>query len=59
MFAAWIFFGFAIIAGVATLGAVSGTLDAMDRRQNGLGTSPTQDEAIAALACGNNVPNTG
>jgi hypothetical protein len=27
----------------------------MDRRQNGLGTSPTQDEAIAALACGNNV----
>jgi hypothetical protein len=36
IFGAWIVFGLAIVAGVATLGAVSGSLDAMDRKQNGL-----------------------
>jgi hypothetical protein len=55
MFAAWILFGLAIIAGIMTLGAISGTLDAMDRKQNGLATTPIQDTAIDALAGGSNV----
>jgi hypothetical protein len=55
IFAAWIFFGLAIIGGTATLGAISGTLDAMDRKQNDLATTPNQDEAINALACGSNI----
>ena len=38
MFGAWILFGLSILAVVVTLGAVARTLDAMDRRQNGLTT---------------------
>jgi hypothetical protein len=55
MVAAWVLFGLAIVAGVGTLGAISGSLDAMDRKQNNLPTSSIQDEAIATLASGNNV----
>jgi hypothetical protein len=57
MFAAWIFYVLAIVAGAATLGAISGTLDAVDRKLNGLSTSPNQDEAVALLVCGKNVQN--
>jgi hypothetical protein len=53
--AAWIFFGLSIIAGVATLGAVTGTLDAMDRKQNGLALTANQEQSVAALASGSNV----
>src|SRR5262245_44115973 len=45
-----VLFGLAIAAGVATLQAITGTLDAMDRKQNGLSTNPIQDEAISMLA---------
>jgi heme A synthase len=36
MFAAWVLFGLAILAAVITLGAVTGTLDAIDRKMNGI-----------------------
>ena len=55
MFVAWVAFGLAVIAGVATLGAISGTLDALDRKANGLATTPEQDSAAVALVNGTNV----
>lgn len=55
MFAAWIFFGLTIVVGVMVLGAVTGTLDALDRRQNELPVSTSQEEAIASLANGKNI----
>ncbi len=55
MFAAWIFFGLTIVVGVMTLGAVTGTLDALDRKQNELQLSTSQEEAIASLASGKNI----
>lgn len=36
LFVAWGFFGFAIVTAIWTLGAITGTLDALDRKANGL-----------------------
>jgi hypothetical protein len=55
MFAAWIAFGFSILAAVVTLGAVTGTLDALDRKSNGLPLSSEQEVAVNALSSGLNV----
>ena len=55
MFAAWICFGLAILAALITLGAVTGTLDALDRKQNGLPVNAAQKKAVAALSNGPNV----
>ncbi|WP_315830757.1 hypothetical protein [Bradyrhizobium prioriisuperbiae] len=55
MFVAWILFGVAILAAVATLGAITGTLDALDRKQNGLTLNDSQTQAIEDLANGSNV----
>jgi len=55
MFSAWVFFGIAVIAGVATLGAIAGTLEALDRQQNKMPLSDVQNVAVAALGSGANV----
>jgi heme A synthase len=55
MFTAWIFFGLAILFGVITLGAITGTLDAMDRQQNGLTLDAGQTAAVHSLSQGTNV----
>jgi heme A synthase len=55
IFTAWIFFGLAILFGVITLGAVTGTLDALDRQQNGQAIDDAQKAAINALSQGTNV----
>jgi hypothetical protein len=55
MFAAWIFFGLAILFGVLTLGAITGTLDALDRKQNGQTVSAAQQAAIDSMSGGRNV----
>jgi hypothetical protein len=55
MFAAWVLFGLAIIAGVMTLLGITGTLDAIDRQQNGLPLNEHQKAAIAGQAYGQNI----
>jgi heme A synthase len=55
MFTAWVFFGLAILFGVITLGAITGTLDALDRQQNGQPLNADQTAAIGALSQGANV----
>jgi hypothetical protein len=55
MFVAWILFGLAILAALLTLGAITGTLDALDRKQNGLTTDNDQNKAIEKLSNGCNV----
>ena len=55
MFTAWIFFGLAILAGVITLGAITGSLDALDRKQNGQPLDANQAAAVASLSQGTNV----
>lgn len=55
LFGAWIFFGLTILAAVVTLGAVTGTLDALDRKLNGLSTDASQNAAIEALCSGTNI----
>lgn len=55
MLAAWVLFGLAILAATVTLGAVAGTLDAIDRKQNGLPMDSNQNAAIENLARGSNV----
>ncbi len=55
MFGAWICFGVAIITGVMTLMAITGSLDALDRKQNNLATTNPQDRAISSLASGSNI----
>jgi hypothetical protein len=55
LFTAWISFGLAILLAIVTLGAVTGSLDALDRKLNGLLTSDTQDAAIDALCSGSNI----
>jgi hypothetical protein len=55
MICAWIFFGLAIIAAVATLGAITGTLNAIDRKQNGQSLAASQKAAISKLAAGSNI----
>ena len=55
MFGAWIFFGLAILLGVATLGAITGSLNALDRKQNGLPVAEVEQKAIESLANGRNV----
>jgi len=52
---AWVLFGLTILSAILTLGAITGTLDALDRKQNGLGMTKEQDAAIAALSNGSNV----
>jgi hypothetical protein len=52
---AWIAFGVAILGGLWALLAISGSLDALDRKQNGLPTSPAQEAAIAGLTMSSNV----
>lgn len=55
LFAAWVLFGVAILLAIVTLGAVTGSLDALDRKLNGLKTNENQDAAIAALCASANV----
>jgi hypothetical protein len=55
MFAAWVSFGLAILAAVITLGAVTGTLDVLDRKTNGLSLTEEQEAAINALSSGSNI----
>lgn len=55
MFAAWILFGLAILFGVVTLGAITGTLNALDRQQNGQTLNAAQTAAVNSLAQGTNV----
>jgi hypothetical protein len=55
MFVAWVAFGAAIQAAIVTLGAVTGTMDAIDRKANGLSTNSQQDLAVTSLASGRNV----
>lgn len=55
MFSAWILFGISVIAGVATLGAIAGTLEALDRKQNEMPLSEVQRAAVDALGSGANV----
>ena len=55
LFGAWILFGLAILFAVITLGAITGSLDALDRKQNGLSTTASQDAAIGSLANCSNV----
>jgi hypothetical protein len=55
MFVARICFGLAIIAAVATLGAITGTLDAVDRQENGMTLSDTQKLAVQNLSNGSNI----
>jgi hypothetical protein len=49
------FFGLAILTGLMTLGSVTGTLDVLDRKKNGLALSAGQKQAIASLANGKNI----
>jgi hypothetical protein len=55
MFTAWIFFGVAIVAAMVTLGAITGTLDAVDRQEAGLDLNQQQQNAVANLSNGPNV----
>jgi hypothetical protein len=55
MFAAWVLFGLAILAAVITLGAVTGSLDALDRKTNGLQLNERQEVAVNALSSGSNI----
>lgn len=55
LFAAWVGFGIAILAAVVTLGAITGSLDAIDRKLNGYDTSSEQERAAAALSASANV----
>src|SRR5262245_39810598 len=55
LLAAWVLFGLAILFAIVTLAAVTGTLDALDRRMNGLPTTGDQNAAIDALCTGWNI----
>ncbi len=55
MFSAWILFGTAIVAGVFTLAAIAGTLDALDRKQNGMPLNSSQEIAVQSLGNGVNI----
>lgn len=55
MFSAWILFGIAVIAGVLTLGAIAGTLEALDRKQNGMLLDVNQTAAVEELGKGPNI----
>jgi hypothetical protein len=50
LLAAWIFFGLAIVAAVWTLMAVTGSLNALDRKANGGELNDDQQEAVRELA---------
>lgn len=52
---AWGLLGLATVAGVWTLQAVTGTLDALDRRANGQALRPHQAAAAEAMAYGTHV----
>jgi len=55
LFGAWVAFGLSIVASVAVLMAVSGSLDAMDRRMNGQELKDYQAKAVDELSNGANV----
>ncbi len=50
LLSAWIFFGLAIVAAVWTLMAVTGSLNALDRKANGGTLNSDQEEAVRELA---------
>ena len=56
--AAWILFGLAILFAVWTFMALTGTLNAMDRRANGLALSKAQLSAVDAYGDNIKVPAT-
>src|SRR5687768_8878476 len=45
LYAAWFFLGLAVLAGLWTLLGVSGSLDAVDRKDNGYPVTPLQGTA--------------
>lgn len=53
LFAAWVVYGLAILCALWTMMALTGTLNAIDRRTNGLPLSKTQRKAVDAY--GDNV----
>lgn len=55
LYAAWICFGLAIICAVWCLGAITGTLDSLDRKANGLPMNEHQLKATNALSNGRNI----
>ncbi len=55
MFVGWVAFGIAIMAALMTLGAITGTLDAIDRKDNGLKLSAAQKTAFEASTNGQNI----
>lgn len=55
LFVAWGFFGLAILCAVWTLGAITGTLDCLDRKANGLQMDEHQEKAANALSNGKNI----
>ena len=56
---AWIVFGLAIVFAIWTLMALTGTLNAMDRRANGLTLSEAQQSAVDAYGDNVQVPAVG
>lgn len=56
---AWIVFGLAIVFAIWTLMALTGTLNAMDRRANGLKLSEAQQSAVDAYGDNVQVPAVG
>ena len=55
LFAAWGCFGISIVAAVWTLGAITGTLDCLDRKANGQTLDAQQELAVNALSNGRNI----
>lgn len=55
LFVAWGFFGLAIVSAVLTLGAITGTLDCIDKKTNGLKLDDNQENAIIAMTSGKNI----
>lgn len=52
---AWGFYGLSILAAILTIGAITGTLDCLDRRANGQPLDERQNRIADALSQGTNI----
>jgi hypothetical protein len=52
---AWGLYGMAILLGLVTMGAITGTLDSLDRKSNGQAMTPVQTAAAEGMSMGRNV----
>jgi hypothetical protein len=52
---AWGFYGMAIIAAIATIGGITGTLNYLDRRANGIELDEKQSKVASDLLNGTNI----